>query len=48
MSLAPVPVQEMESFVKKVLHLHLILLAVAATVVLCVELYKFVAFIVEH
>ena len=30
----------MESFVKKILHLHLILLAVAATVVLCVDLNR--------
>jgi hypothetical protein len=38
----------MESLVKKILHLHLILLAVAATVVLCVELYKFIVLILEH
>lgn len=40
--------QEMEGSVKKLLHSHLWLLAIAATIVLIIDLYRFIRFVLEH
>jgi hypothetical protein len=38
----------MEGYMKRIVHAHLWLLAVAGFVILSIELYKFIKYIVEH
>ncbi len=39
---------EMEVFVKKLVHVHLLLIAFAGTLLLGIELYKFIRYTIEH